>query len=248
MSYCLGIKTHEGLVLASDSRTSAGDQVSVCQKMHTFVVPGERVFVLLTSGSLSLSQSVITLLRKDFDNGIGLATAESLYDAARVVGAMVRRVSDIDREFLERDKFTFNCHFILGGQVQGEDPDLYLVYPPGNPLRSSTDSPYVQIGETKYGRPILDRGIKYESTPLEAAAKYALISLDSTMRSNMTVGPPVDLLIYHAGDFSLKRHRRLIASDPDLKEIHLHWEQSLRKAVSELPPIQFDVVDNEIEA
>lgn len=247
MSYCLGIKTHEGLVLASDSRTSAGDQVSVCQKMHTFVKPGERVFVLLTSGSLSLSQSVITLLRKDFEAGEGLAKVESLYDAARVVGNMVRRVSDIDREFLERDKFSFNVHFILGGQIAGEDPDLYLVYPQGNPLRSSTDSPYVQIGETKYGRPILDRGIKYESTSLEVAAKYALISLDSTMRSNMTVGPPVDLLLYRAGDMGLKRHRRLVASDPDLKEIHLHWEQTLRKGVAELPPIKFDEVNNEID-
>ncbi len=248
MSYCLGIKTHEGLVLASDSRTSAGDQVSLCQKMHTFVVPGERVFVLLTSGSLSLSQSVITLLRKEFDAGEGLATAQSLYDAARVVGTMVRRVSDLDREYLERDKFSFNCHFVLGGQIKGEDPDLYLIYPPGNPLASSIDSPYVQIGESKYGRPILDRGIKFDATSLEAAAKYALISLDSTMRSNMTVGPPVDLLIYRAGELEIKRHRRLVASDPDLKEVHSRWEQSLRKAVQELPPIQFDAVENEIEA
>ncbi|PQV65535.1 putative proteasome-type protease [Abditibacterium utsteinense] len=248
MSYCLGIKTHEGLVLASDSRTSAGDQVSLCQKMHTFVVPGERVFVLLTSGSLSLSQSVITLLRKEFDAGEGLKIAESLYDAARVVGKMVRHVSDLDREFLERDKFSFNCHFVLGGQIKGEDPDLYLVYPPGNPLRSSTDSPYVQIGETKYGRPILDRGIKYASTSLEAAAKYALISLDSTMRSNMTVGPPVDLLIYRAGDLDIKRQRHLVASDPDLQEIHVRWEQSLRKAVMELPPIGFDEIENEVKA
>lgn len=247
MSYCLGIKTHEGLILASDSRTSAGDQVSVCQKMHLFVTPGERVFALITSGSLSLSQSVITLLRKDFDAGEGLAVSESLYDAARVVGDMVRRVSDIDRQFLERDKFSFNCHFILGGQVRGEEPDLYLIYPPGNPLRASIDSPYLQIGETKYGRPILDRGIKYETTSLEAAAKYALISLDSTMRSNMTVGPPVDILIYRANDFTVKRHRRLSADSPDLKEIHTYWEQSLRRAIADLPAIEFDEVDNELE-
>jgi len=248
MSYCLGIKTHEGLVLASDSRTSAGDQVSVCQKMHIFVRPGERVFVLVTSGSLSLSQSVVQLLRKDFDDGIGLATAESMYDAARVVGDMVRRVSGIDREFLERDKFSFNCHFVMGGQIKDQDHDLYLIYPQGNPLCASTDAPFLQIGETKYGRPILDRGIKYDSTSLEAASKYALISLDSTMRSNMTVGPPVDMLIYKAGEFEIKRHRRLTAADPDLKEIHLRWEQSLRKAVAELPPVQLERVKNELEA
>ena len=233
--------------MASDSRTSAGDQVSVCQKMHLFVIPGERIFVLVTSGSLSLSQSVVTLLRKDFDAGIGLATAETMYDAARVVGDMIRRVADLERVFLERDKYNFNVHFIMGGQIGTQEHDLYLIYPQGNPLRSSTDAPFLQIGETKYGRPILDRGIKYDSTTLEAAAKYAIISIDSTMRSNMTVGPPVDLLLYRKGELGVKRHRRLTAADADLKEVHLHWEQSLRKALAELPPIQFDEVENELE-
>lgn len=246
MSYCLAIKTHEGLVLASDSRTSAGDQVSVCQKMHTFVVPGERIFCLVTSGSLSLSQSVITLLSKDFDNGRGLATCESLYEAARVVGQMVRRVGDLDRDYLEKDKFSFNCHFVIGGQIKGDVHDLYLVYPQGNPLRASQDAPFLQIGETKYGRPILDRGVSYDHTTLEVAAKYALISLDSTMRSNMTVGPPVDLLIYRTNELEIKRHRRFKASDAELKEVHSQWEQSLRKAVAALPPIRFDNVDNVI--
>lgn len=245
MSYCLGIKTREGLVMASDSRTSAGDQVSVCQKLHTFVIPGERVFVLVTSGSLSLSQSVITLLRNDFEDGKGLAVVEDMYAAAREVGQTVRRVSDIDRTALERDKFSFNCHFIMGGEIRGEGHDLYLIYPQGNPLRCSTDAPFLQIGETKYGRPILDRGIKHDSTSLDSAAKYAMISLDSTMRSNMTVGPPVDILIYRAGELEVKRHRRMSASDPDLKEVHLHWEQSLRKAIQELPPIEFGVQPEE---
>ena len=247
MSYCLGIKTHEGLVLASDSRTSAGAQVSTCQKMHVFVKPGERVLVLVTSGSLSLSQSVLTLLRKDWNAGAGLASAETLYDAARVVGEMIRTVSDIDRKALERDDFSFNCHFVMGGQIVGQPHELYLIYPQGNPLRSSEDSPYLQIGETKYGRPILDRGVSYDHTPLEVAAKYALISIDSTMRSNMTVGPPVDLLIYCKDELRITRHKRFKASDANLKSIHTHWEQSLRKAVAKLPPIHFDTVDNEIE-
>ncbi len=233
--------------MASDSRTSAGDQVSVCQKMHLFVVPGERVFVLVTSGSLSLSQSVITLLRKEFDAGEGLASAPTLYDAARVIGNTVRRVGEIDREFLERDKLTFNVHFILGGQIGDEEHDLYLIYPQGNPLRASTDAPFLQIGETKYGRPILDRGIKYETTSLEAAAKYALISLDSTMRSNMTVGPPVDILLYKSDSLQINRHRRLVASDANLKEVHTYWEQSLRAAIKDLPLIQFDKVENELD-
>jgi putative proteasome-type protease len=233
--------------MASDSRTSAGDQVSVCQKMHLFVVPGERVLVLVTSGSLSLSQSVVTLLRKDFDAGEGLASAPTLYDAARVIGHTVRRVGELDREFLERDKLTFNVHFILGGQIGDEEHDLYLIYPQGNPLRASTDAPFLQIGETKYGRPILDRGIKYETTSLEAAAKYALISIDSTMRSNMTVGPPVDILLYKTDSLQITRHRRLIASDADLKEVHTYWEQSLRSAIKDLPPIQFEKVENELD-
>src|ERR1044072_4570971 len=183
--------------MASDSRTNAGhDQVNIARKMHTFEQPGERVFVLLSSGSLSCTQSVITLLRRDFDQGKGLGQAPSLYAAARPVADQVRPGDDMDRAALERDEFKFNVNLILGGQVRGEPPGLFLIYPQGNPLQASEDSPYLQIGETKYGRPILDRGIRFEQTTLEEAAKYALLSLDSTMRSNVTVGPPIDLLAY----------------------------------------------------
>src|SRR5688500_4417773 len=197
MTYCLGIVTKNGLVMASDSRTNAGyDQVNLVRKMHTFEVPNERVFVLLASGSLSLTHSVVTLLRRDYDAGRGLAVAPSLYDAARVVGEQVRRVAELDRAALELDEYKFNVHFLLGGQVKGESPGLLLVYPQGNPLFASEDSPYLQIGETKYGRPILDRGIRFDRTTLEEAAKYALLAMDSTMKSNVTVGPPVDLLVY----------------------------------------------------
>ena len=240
MTYCLGIMTRAGLVMASDSRTNAGfDQVNVCRKMHTFVRPGERLFVILTSGSLSLTQSIITLLRRDFDQGQGLAAAPTLYDAARIIGDQIRRVSEIDRAALERDEFRFNAHLLLGGQVKDEKPHLYLVYPQGNPLAATEDSPYLQIGECKYGRPILDRGVRYEHTSLEEAAKYALISLDSTMRSNVTVGPPIDLLVYAAGELRISRYRRFDARDHDLREIHQRWEHALRKAVLELPEIDF---------
>src|SRR5438128_1029411 len=217
MTYCLGIVTKHGLVMASDSRTNAGyDQVNVVRKMHTFVQPGERVFVVLTSGSLSLTQSIITLLRRDFDSGQGLAKAPSMYDAARVVGEQVRRVSDLDRTSLERDDYRFNIHLLLGGQVKGQRPELYMIYPQGNPLAATEDSPYLQIGETKYGRPILDRGIGYDRTTLEEAAKYALLSLDSTMKSNVTVGPPIDLLAYSIDELNITRQRRFTESDPDL--------------------------------
>jgi len=241
MTYCVGIMTHGGLVMASDSRSNAGyDQVNICQKMHAFVTPGERMFVLLCSGSLSCSQSIVTLLRRDYDNGIGLATAASMYDAARVVGDQVRRVSDMDRKALEQDEYKFNVHLILAGQIKGQPHDLYMIYPQGNPLRATEDSPYLQIGEMKYGRPILDRGVRHERTSLEDAARYALISMDSTVRSNVTVGPPIDLLVYHKDDLKISRYRRFEAKDPDLLAVHTQWEQALRRAVQELPPVQFD--------
>lgn len=240
MTYCVGIWTRQGIVMASDSRTNAGyDQVNVCRKMHLFERPGERALALMTSGSLSISQSVIALLRRQFDAGEGLASAPTLYDCARVIGEEVRHVSDLDRAALERDDMRFNIHVLLGGQVAGQSPGLYLVYPQGNPLAASEDTPYLQIGEVKYGRPILDRGVRYERTTLEEAAKFALISLDSTMRSNVTVGPPIDLLIYGTDELRFLRHRRLADKDPDLQRIHFQWEQALRKAVLELPTIEF---------
>lgn len=240
MTYCLGIVTKHGLVMASDSRTNAGyDQINVTKKMHTFVTPGERVFVILSSGSLSLSQSILTLLRRDYDAGRGLANAPSLYDAARAVGEQLRRVADIDRPALERDHFSFNVHFLLGGQIKGSEPGLVLIYPQGNPLQATEDSPYLQIGETKYGRPILDRGIRYDHTTLEEAAKYALLSMDSTMKSNVTVGPPIDVLAYAADELEITRHRRFPDDDPDLMKIRVRWEQALRQAVQRLPNVRF---------
>ena len=226
--------------MASDSRTSAGaDQVNTCQKMYRFEMPGERAFVILTTGSLSISQSLTTLLRNDFSAGRGLATVPTFYDAVREVGSKMRLVSNLDREFLERDGYSFNVHILIGGQLKGEEHELYMIYPQGNPLRSTEDSPFLQIGETKYGRPILDRGVRGNATTLHEAAKYALLSIDSTIRSNATVGPPVDILVYGAGELHLQRHRRFHGSDPDLVDVHSRWEQSLRRAVSDLPTIQF---------
>lgn len=241
MTYCLGILTHQGLVMASDSRTNAGmDQVNVCRKMHFFVRETERVFILLTSGSLSITQSVTTLLRREFDQGLGLAAVPTFYDAARIVGEQVRRVAELDRAALERDNIAFNTHLLLGGQIGNETPHLYLIYPQGNPLSATEDSPYLQVGECKYGRPILDRGVRFRLTTLEEASKFALISIDSTMRSNVTVGPPIDLAVYRADDLRIRRYRRFTQKDPDLQRIHFQWEHALRKAVLELPDVLFD--------
>src|SRR5688572_19279557 len=240
MTYCLGIVTKHGLVMASDSRTNAGsDQVATVKKMYTLVHPGERVFVLLCSGSLSCSQSILTLLKRDFEAGHGLALAPTMYDAARVVGQQVRKVSALDREYLERDEYKFNVNFILGGQIRGEPPKLFLIYPQGNPLEATDDAPFLQIGEIKYGRPILDRGIQYDRTTLEEGCKYALLSMDSTMKSNVTVGPPVDLLAYSADELEITRHRRFTQDDPDLAKIRARWEAALRQAVMKLPDVRF---------
>jgi putative proteasome-type protease len=240
MTYCVGMKTHQGLVLASDSRSNAGhDQVNTCRKMFTFVIPGERAFVLLTSGSLSLSQSIITLLSRDFAAGKGLATAESFYDGVRCVGEYVRAVSDIDRAALERDSYTFNVHILVAGQIRGDEPQLYLVYPQGNPLRATRETPFLQIGEYKYGRPIIERGLVYSSTSLETAAKYALLSFDATMRSNVTVGPPIEMLIYKRDALEFDLYRAFSNDDPELQLIHRQWERSLRSAVEALPEINF---------
>ncbi|CAN5348826.1 proteasome-type protease [soil metagenome] len=242
MTYCLGIVTKHGLVMASDSRTNAGfDQINICRKMYTFAHPGERAFVLVASGSLSCTQSIITLLRRDFEMGKGLAAAPSLYDAARVVGEQVRRIAEIDRSALERDDYHFNVHFILGGQVKGEGHGLFMIYPQGNPVQASEDSPFIQIGESKYGRPILDRGIRFDGTSLEDAAKYALLSMDSTMRSNVTVGPPIDLLAYGKDTLQISYQRRFQADDPALQKMRSRWEQALRHAVQKLPAIRFRV-------
>jgi putative proteasome-type protease len=240
MTYCLGIVTKDGLVMASDSRTNAGsDQASISRKMFIFQKPGDRALILLTSGGLSLSQSAVSLLDADFKKDQGLARVTTMYEAARVIGDQVRRVRDVDCEYLERDGYNFNVHFLLGGQIGAEPPQLYMIYPQGNPLRAAEESPFLQIGETKYGRPILDRGIKFDKTSLEEAAKYALISIDSTMRSNVTVGPPIDLVAYTAGELRINRYRHFEENDPDLLQTRRQWEQVLRRAVHELPLITF---------
>jgi len=242
MTYCLGIITKFGLVMASDSRTNAGyDQVNTVRKMHTFVHPGERVFALLASGSLSCTQSILTLIRRDFDAGKGLAKAPTMYDAARAIGEKVRQVAEIDRPALERDEYKFNVHLIFGGQIRGEPHQLYLIYPQGNPLQATEESPFLQIGECKYGRPILDRGIRFDKTTLEEACKYALLSMDSTMKSNVTVGPPVDLLAYSKDELDIIRQRRFTTDDPDLAKIRTRWEAALRQSVAKLPDLRFRI-------
>lgn len=248
MTYCLGIRTRQGLVMASDSRTNAGiDQVDMCCKMHNFVIPGERLFTLLSSGSLSLTQSIITRITQEFRSGGGLVEAANFYEAARCVGRHVREVTALDRPFMERDNISSAVSFLLGGQIGDEESQIYMIYAQGNPLRCTRSSPFLQIGESKYGRPILDRGIRFAETSLEQAVKYAIISIDSTMRSNVAVGPPIDLLVYANGDLRVRRYRRFGVPDAELTEIRSSWERGLRQAIGLLPEITFasDPLDEE---
>jgi len=248
MTYCLGIRTHEGLVLASDSRTNAGiDQINVCCKMHSFVIPGERVFSVLSSGSLSLTQSIVTRIRQEFEQGRGLAEVTSFYDAARCVGRHIREISEIDRVAMERDNIAFAVSFLVGGQIGNEPPQLYMIYAQGNPLRCTRSAPFLQIGETKYGRPILDRGIRYDDTSLEQAVKYAIISLDSTMRSNVAVGPPIDMLVYRNDELAIRTYRRFQPDDEGLFDLRSQWEQGLRSVIATLPAIEFSSPGEDIE-
>jgi putative proteasome-type protease len=240
MTYCLGLTTRYGLVLASDSRTKNSEGgVNICRKMHIFEKPGERVFLVATSGDWTLSQSILTLLRRDFEQGIGLAQAETMYEAARMLGSQVRRASEHQRAADANDGFKCDVHFILGGQIGTQPHEMYLIYPQGNPLCATEDSPFLQLGEHRYGRSILVRGIRYHETSLAEAAKYALISMDSTMGSNAAVGPPIDIALYPTGCLEVNCRRRLTSADPDFREIHTQWGLALRRGVASLPEITF---------
>ena len=175
--------------------------------------------------------------RRDFDEGLGLAAAETFYDAARVVGDRIRRVAELDRQALEHDKFSFNVHVILAGQIRGQGHDLYLIYPQGNPLATEDPRSSRSASASTAAHPRSGGTVRRHDAGRRGPLR--LISLDSTMRSNVTVGPPIDLLVYSRDALRVTRHRRFLAKDPDLLAIQTHWEQVLRKAVQELPPIQF---------
>ena len=185
----------------------------------------------------------MSLLRLDFDAGQGLAQASSMYHAARIVGECVRRVSEIDRASLERDSFNFNVNLLLGGQVRGEEPVLYLIYPQGNPLQATEDSPYLQLGECKYGRPILDRGIDMRTTAGGGGqVRAAVVRRDDALERHRRAADR-SAALQEEQLSSITRHRRLAALDQDLNLIHASWEQSLRRAVEQLPEIHFDEPD-----
>ncbi len=241
MTYCVAIKTDNGLVFASDSLTNAGiDHVSTYSKMHSFVQSGERMFILLSAGNLATTQGVIQQLRNDCGNGaeVCLSTVASMADAVDYVGSVS---TNLQRTQSARDTANtdFEASFIFGGQIAGQPPEIYLIYPQGNHIHESSAHPFLQIGETKYGKPILDRVVRND-TPLEQAARCALVSINSTIRSNLTVGPPVELLIYHTDALDGGRHLTLEEDHPYYRALGDAWNEGLRLALNNLPPFEWE--------
>lgn len=249
MTYCLGIITRYGLVLAADSRTNAGvDQVSTYRKLFDFSQPGDRILLLCTAGNLAVTQAVISGLRKDIkaQTDINLHSLPSLYEVARYVGCKTRQVLEVDRHWLKQDNIDYHCSFLLGGQIKGEDPELYLIYSQGNCLQATPEMPFLQIGEIKYGKPILDRVLTF-NTPVESAAKCALLSIDSTMKSNVSVGPPINLIMYEANSFKINHKLELALGDPYLVKIRKLWSSYLNQAFENMPSIDWNYNLDQLE-
>ncbi len=250
MTYCLGLFCHEGLVGVSDSRTSAGmDHISIQPKMHLYDMAGDRCVCLMTSGNLSLSQSVFALIDEDLALGRRderrqhLLNQRTMYETARYVGMKVRRVEQLDKEHLKRDGYTFDVNFLACGQIRGEPHELWQIYPQGNPIHASRESPFVQIGEFKYGKPILDRSFHYGAT-LDHAVKCGILSMDASMKSNVSVGPPIDIFVYKKDTFHVGRRIRLNEGDDFLVAIRKAWQEGILGVVNSLPTLAAEEDEN----
>jgi putative proteasome-type protease len=237
LTYCLGMLLTGGLVLASDSRSNAGvDQVQKVCKLALVTVPGERVIAVLSAGNLATTQAVVSLLKQAAGRGVAdrdVHLARSMFDVAQIIGNELREVIERDGKYVEPYGDP-SASFLVGGEIKGDGPRLFEVYSAGNFVEASPRSPFLQIGETKYGKPILDRGLAYDST-LEHAAKLALLSFDATLRSNLSVGPPIDLLRYEAGGFSTGNLITLEADDAYWRALRDDYSAGLTTLVDSLP-------------
>ncbi len=243
MTYCVGVLLREGIVFGSDSRTHAGvdDFASFC-KMTVFERPGDRVVVLLSSGSLAGTQAVISVLTQGTASAEGpanLFSAQTMFNVACVVSDAMRAIGRRDKEHLERNELAFNASFILGGQIRGEPMRLFRIYAEGNFIEAGVDTPFFQTGEAKYGRPILDRVID-SSTHLAEAAKCVLVSFDSTMRCNLSVGMPIDLLCYERDVLAVRKRRRFQQGDPYFGALSGKWSEAVRSVFEQLPTPEWD--------
>ncbi|QDG77114.1 proteasome-type protease [Labrenzia sp. PHM005] len=243
MTYCVGLKLDRGLVLAADTRTNAGlDNIASFKKLHVWEKSGERVVTLLSSGNLAVTQAVVSLLSEHIETAdkdrTTVMNAKTMFQVARLVGSAVREVKTIDGEALAANADNFFVSFILGGQIKGEEPRLFQVYAAGNFIEVSDDTPFLQIGEHKYGKPILDR-VTRKDMRLGEAAKMVLLSFDSTLRSNLSVGMPIDMLLYNTDSFSTDRQVRIEQDDPYFQRLSRGWSDKLREGFADLD--EFDV-------
>lgn len=252
MTYCVAAKLNAGLVFLSDSRTNAGlDNISTFRKMIVYEKAGDRFMVLLSAGNLSISQSVREILQieqlKDPEGGepITIWNAKSMFDAARVLGSAIRRVHERDGEALRRADLDFNVALVLGGQIRGEAMRLFQVYSAGNFIEATDETPYFQLGESKYGKPVLDRVLTPE-TPLAEAAKCVLVSMDSTIKSNLSVGLPLDLVVYEADSFQTDKIVCIDHDNPYYQMMHNNWGRKLREVFDSIEDPVWDDAHTEI--
>ncbi len=238
MTYCVGLWLRDGLVMLADTRTNAGvDNISTFSKMYTVAEEGERVLCLLSAGNLAITQAVWNLLQEGvaLDGGRHtLRDAPSMFRAAQLVGAAIRAVYETDGPTLKDQGVGFDVSIMLGGQIGDGPVRLYLVYAAGNFIEATPDTPFLQIGEHKYGKPILDRAVRH-GTGLEEGVKLCLVSMDSTLRSNLTVGLPLDLLVYRAGEHRIRLQQRITEADPYFARLREAWSDALRDAHHRMP-------------
>ena len=238
MTYCVAMSLDAGMIFASDSRTNAGvDQDGKFSKMRVFAREGDRIIVTLSSGNLSMTQSALNILEqraRSGDNQQQLWNATSMFDVARLVGDALREVKTRDGPYLLQNNIDSHANFIVGGQVRGEPPRLFEVYSEGNFIEATPDTCYFQIGESKYGKPVIDRVVT-RATGLQEATKCTIVSFDSTMRSNISVGLPIDLAVYETDSLKLKLQKRIEESDSYFRMVHTQWGEGLRRVFAELP-------------
>src|SRR3569623_2102737 len=240
MTYCCGILVKEGLVMMADTRTNAGlDNISTFRKLHVFENPGERVMAVASAGNLAISQSVLSTLSEGAENPITgevetLLNAPSLFQAAQRLGRAIRSVSRTEGPALMAEDINYEISYLIGGQIKGELMRLLMVYPAGKFIECTTDTPYLQIGEHKYGKPVLDRAITYD-VELYDALKIALISKDSTMRSNLGVSPPIDIIELRPDVREAELNMRIEYDDPYFGNLRAKWSEALRAAHQSIP-------------
>ena len=238
MTYCVAMSLDAGMIFASDSRTNAGvDQIARFSKMRIFAREGHRVIVTLSSGNLSITQNALNTLdqrARGGDSHMHLWNAPSMFDIARLIGDALREVKGRDGAFLAQNNIDSSANFLVGGQIRGEPPRLFEVYSEGNFIEATPDTCYFQIGESKYGKPVIDRVIN-RGTSLTDAIKCTLVSFDSTMRSNISVGLPIDLAVYRTDALAIGLQRRIDEADPYFQMLHTQWGEGLRQVFTQLP-------------